>query len=101
VARLTQELESLPTHGPERASAAERSTEKPAEAGERAREAQPAPMPAATVKTHKVRQKETLSGIAGAVYGDRNQWKRILDANSVQLKGDPKRLREGMELTIP
>ena len=56
---------------------------------------------AAQHRTHKVRQKETLYSIADTVYGDRTQWKRILDANSVDLNGDPKRLREGMELTIP
>jgi tetratricopeptide (TPR) repeat protein len=61
----------------------------------------PAPASAGKARTYKVRQKETLYGIADTVYGDKNRWKRILDANSGLLKGDPKHLRVGMELTIP
>jgi tetratricopeptide (TPR) repeat protein len=103
VARLTQEVESARIHGPERVPAVEQPRDKPVAVVEQGRASlsTPATTAAAKHRTHKVRQKETLYSIADTVYGDRTQWKRILDANSVDLNGDPKRLREGMELTIP
>lgn len=99
VARLTQELESLRTsEGPQTVSG-EQTPVKPVSTTLVVRTQVPAP--SARIRTHKVRPKETLLGIAETVYGDRNQWKKILEANGSLLKGDPKRLREGMELVMP
>jgi nucleoid-associated protein YgaU len=50
-----------------------------------------------------VHQGDTLSRIAGSVYGDGSPqaWKRIYDANKAAIGADPSRLRIGMQLTIP
>jgi nucleoid-associated protein YgaU len=50
-----------------------------------------------------VQKGDTLSRIAGRVYGDVSPqaWKRIYDANKVAIGADPSRLRIGMQLTIP
>lgn len=48
--------------------------------------------------SYVVRQGDTLSGIAGRVYGDPNDWHRIADANHIR---DPRTLAIGRKLTIP
>lgn len=49
-------------------------------------------------KSYVVRRGDTLSSIAGAVYGDPHQWRAIADANRIH---DPRRLEPGTTLTIP
>lgn len=49
-------------------------------------------------KTYVVRQGDTLSAIAGRVYGDPDDWHRIADANGIR---DPRTLRVGQKLKIP
>jgi nucleoid-associated protein YgaU len=58
------------------------------------------PPPSARYVVH---QGDTLSRIAGSVYGDGSPqaWKRIYDANKAAIGADPSRLRIGMQLTIP
>jgi nucleoid-associated protein YgaU len=59
----------------------------------------PAPAaPVASVRTYTVQPGDTLSKIAGVVYGDRNAYHRLLAANS-QL--DPKRLKIGQVIQVP
>jgi tetratricopeptide (TPR) repeat protein len=97
VARLTQELESLRTR-----PAAVQPPEPPARIVVAPPPEPPPPkQPSAKARTYKVRPRDTLYSISEAVYGDRTQWTRILDANATLLRGEPRRLREGMELTIP
>ena len=50
-----------------------------------------------------VQKGDTLSRIAGRVYGDVSPqaWKRIYDTNKGAIGADPSRLRIGMQLTIP
>ena len=55
--------------------------------------------PAAT-KTYTVESGDTLSNVSSKVYGTKNRWKDILDANSDQLKS-PKGLKPGQVLKIP
>lgn len=45
-----------------------------------------------------VKAGETLSYIAGKVYGEPSAWRRIADANKIR---DPRRLKVGQRLTIP
>jgi nucleoid-associated protein YgaU len=61
---------------------------------------QGAPSPA---KQYVVQSGDTLSRIAGKVYGDVSprSWKRIYDANQAVIGDDPSQLRIGMQLTIP
>lgn len=103
VARLTQELESLQTQAPVRVPVVEQPPPKPPASVEHAQAPPSAGKLAGSTKPrmYKVRPRDTLSSIAESFYGDRSQWKRILDANGSVLKSDPKRLREGMELSIP
>lgn len=99
VARLTQELESA------------HAKREPArvEPGQPAVEPVPAIVPAAEprkppqvkARTYRVRQGDTLYSIAETVYGDRTQWTRLLEANGALLRGEPRRLRANMELTVP
>lgn len=49
-------------------------------------------------KTHQVTQGDTLWDIAGAEYGDPQQWRRIADANGIE---NPRTLQAGQVLTIP
>jgi ABC-type amino acid transport substrate-binding protein/phage tail protein X len=58
------------------------------------------PPPSARYVVHKG---DTLSRIAGRVYGDVSPqaWTRIYDANKAAIGADPSRLRLGMQLTIP
>jgi len=49
-------------------------------------------------RTWTVRKGESLSRIAGEVYGDPNRWPRILKANDLD---DPDLIREGQVLRIP
>jgi tetratricopeptide (TPR) repeat protein len=95
VARLTQELESL------RARPAVVQPPEPPSRVVADTAPQPPKPPAAKARTYKVRPRDTLYSVSEAVYGDRTQWTRILDANATLLRGEPRRLREGMELTIP
>jgi tetratricopeptide (TPR) repeat protein len=57
----------------------------------------PAPKPA---RTYTVRAGDTLSRIAGAVYGDPVLWKKIYEANRDQMKNESD-LKAGQLLTIP
>lgn len=50
------------------------------------------------VKTHVLHQGETLSGIAGRVYGDPALWRRIAEANRID---DPFDLQPGRVLVVP
>ena len=61
---------------------------------------QEAPSPA---KQYVVQRGDTLSRIAGKVYGDVSprSWKRIYEANQAVIGADPSQLRIGMPLTIP
>jgi ABC-type amino acid transport substrate-binding protein len=61
---------------------------------------QGAPSPA---KQYVVQKGDTLSRIAGKVYGDVSprSWKRIYEANKAVIGEDPSRLRIGMQLIIP
>jgi nucleoid-associated protein YgaU len=58
--------------------------------------------PSAT-KQYVVQRGDTLSRIAGKVYGDVSPraWKRIYNANQDVIGANPSRLRIGMQLTIP
>jgi hypothetical protein len=49
-------------------------------------------------KTFVVRRGDTLSGIAGQVFGDPSRWREIARANDVV---DPRRIRPGDALRIP
>ncbi len=59
----------------------------------------PAP-PARAATTYVVQPGDTLAGIAQKVYGDRNAWPRIAEANRSTLP-DPSRMKVGTTLTIP
>jgi nucleoid-associated protein YgaU len=49
-------------------------------------------------KTYRVKQGDTVSGIAGRFYGDPSQWRHIAFANDID---DPAHLETGRILTIP
>ena len=50
------------------------------------------------LRSHRVRDGDSLHSIAYAAYGDPFQWRVIAEANAVD---DPMRLRRGTDLTIP
>jgi hypothetical protein len=50
------------------------------------------------LRVHRVRDGDTLPGIAYDAYADPTCWRAIADANGVE---DPLRLKRGTELTIP
>jgi nucleoid-associated protein YgaU len=50
------------------------------------------------LRTHVVRDGDSLQSIAYAAYGDATHWRAIAEANGVD---DPTRLRRGALLTIP
>jgi nucleoid-associated protein YgaU len=52
-----------------------------------------------TKETYIVEEGDSLASIAGIVYGDRNAWVRIAEANN--LLDNPDALEAGMELVIP
>jgi len=72
----------------------------------------PAPTPAAApvaakpaepvkaVRTYQVRPGDTLSRIAGSVYGDAGKWRKIYDANRDKMKTETD-IKVGQTLTIP
>lgn len=60
---------------------------------------QPQPQPP-PVRTHLVREGETLSDISERYYGTPNQWERIYKANRSVIK-DPDHIYPGMKLVIP
>ncbi len=63
--------------------------------------ARPSPAPAvAQAQTYTVQSGDTLSVIAGKVYNDPNEWRRIFDANKGVLSG-PGSVRPGQVLVIP
>ncbi|MBM4156285.1 MAG: LysM peptidoglycan-binding domain-containing protein [Lentisphaerae bacterium] len=63
--------------------------------------ARPSPAPAvAQAQTYTVQSGDTLSVIAGKVYGDPNAWRRIYDANKGLLP-DPGSVRPQQVLVIP
>lgn len=63
--------------------------------------ARPSPAPAvAQAQTYTVQAGDTLSVIAGKVYGDPNAWRRIYDANKGLLP-DPGSVRPQQVLVIP
>jgi nucleoid-associated protein YgaU len=51
-------------------------------------------------RTYTVRAGDTLSRIAGSVYGDTTKWRKIYDANREQMKSETD-IRIGQTLTIP
>ncbi len=53
-----------------------------------------------TTRFHFVRKEETLSAISQQYYGDRNKWRKILEANKSVIK-DPNKLQPGTKLIIP
>jgi len=60
----------------------------------------PAATKVTTLDSYVVQQGDTLSRIAGKVYGDANKWDVILDANKNTLKR-PENIRVGQTLLIP
>ncbi|MDD3277092.1 MAG: LysM peptidoglycan-binding domain-containing protein [Kiritimatiellales bacterium] len=60
---------------------------------------QPAPVVKPT-RTYTVRAGDTLSRIAGAMYGDAGQWKKIYEANREQMKNEGD-IKVGQTLVIP
>jgi nucleoid-associated protein YgaU len=52
------------------------------------------------VRTHTVREGESLSDIADKYYGSSDKWPKIYRANRSTIK-DPDRIQPGMKLTIP
>jgi nucleoid-associated protein YgaU len=56
-----------------------------------------APKPA---RTYQVRPGDTLSRIAGSVYGDPSKWRKIYDANREQMKNETD-INIGQTLVIP
>jgi nucleoid-associated protein YgaU len=62
--------------------------------------ASPSPSPDAAGRTYIVKQGDTLSTIASAVYGDASQWRVIFDANRDQLPSESQ-LQIGQTLRIP
>jgi tetratricopeptide (TPR) repeat protein len=85
---------------------AERDAARVALADARRDAGQPPPARAAgpgvqsVVRTYRVKRGDTLSRIAGEVYGDAGNWKRIYRANEEILGGENK-LRVGQVLVIP
>jgi nucleoid-associated protein YgaU len=49
-------------------------------------------------KTHRVKKRETLKGIAKKFYGSTDHWQRIAKENDIE---DPRQLAPGTLLTIP
>jgi nucleoid-associated protein YgaU len=62
----------------------------------------PSPSPSAVAggQTYTVRDGDSLSSIAGQVYGDASEWRVIFEANRDQLNS-PEALRVGMAIRIP
>jgi LysM repeat protein len=61
---------------------------------------QPVPAAKPADRTYTVRAGDTLSRIAGAVYGDTTQWRKIYEANREQMKNESD-IKVGQTLTIP
>lgn len=61
----------------------------------------PSPAPSAGATTYVVQPGDTLSRIAGRVYGDSKKWQVIYDANRAALAGGPQSVRVGQTLIIP
>jgi len=59
-----------------------------------------APAGGGEMRTHVVRQGETLSAIARRVYGSAAAWRKIYEANR-QTVSEPDRLQPGMTLVLP
>lgn len=51
--------------------------------------------------TYTVLKGDTLMGIARKVYGSDSDWRKILEANATQLRGDATAIQPGMKLSIP
>lgn len=64
---------------------------------------EPKTAPAESIETYVVQAGDTLSRIAGKVYGDVSprSWERIYQANREVIGDDPSRIKVGMTLTIP
>ncbi|HMP75552.1 MAG TPA: LysM peptidoglycan-binding domain-containing protein [Kiritimatiellia bacterium] len=62
--------------------------------------AAPAPTPAAAT-TYVVQPGDTLSRIAGRMYGDSKKWQQIYDANRASMPGGPQSMKVGQTLVIP
>jgi polar amino acid transport system substrate-binding protein len=64
---------------------------------------EPRTAPADPVDTYVVQAGDTLSRIAGKVYGDVSpaSWQRIYQANRAVIGDNPSRIKVGMELAIP
>jgi peptidoglycan endopeptidase LytF len=55
----------------------------------------------AAANTYTVLKGDTLMGIARKVYGSDADWRKILEANATQLRGDATAIQPGMKLSIP
>lgn len=55
----------------------------------------------AAARTYTVQDGDTFFSIAARLYGDGNKWRALYEANKAIVKNDPKRLRTGMNLTVP
>ena len=60
-----------------------------------------APAPATSASTYVVKSGDTLSRIAGKVYGDSKKWQKIYEANRSALSGGPSSVKVGQTLIIP
>jgi nucleoid-associated protein YgaU len=60
----------------------------------------PAALPPRDERLYEVKPGDTLEGIARDVYGDRQAWRRIAEANRMSL-GDPPVLYPGLLLNLP
>ncbi|MSQ90987.1 MAG: LysM peptidoglycan-binding domain-containing protein [Phycisphaerales bacterium] len=55
----------------------------------------------ALIRQHVVVAGETLGSISGKVYGSRDNWKKIYEANKGVIGNDPSKIAVGLKLTIP
>ncbi len=84
---LTQPPAARPVAAPAVAPAAAPAAPKPVEQ-------------AKTARTYQIRPGDTLSRIAGSVYGDAGKWRKIYDANRDKMKTETD-IKVGQTLTIP
>ncbi len=61
----------------------------------------PAQLPLSEMTPYVVQPGDTLSRIAGKVYGDSKNWQPIYDANRGALQGGPQSVRAGQTLMVP
>jgi nucleoid-associated protein YgaU len=110
IAMLKQEVDALrgllaekqSAAGPADESVATPSKRKKAEArpDEKTAAAEPEPAPAGPMDSYVVQPGDTLSRVAGKVYGDPRKWEQIFNANRDALPS-PESVRVGQTLQIP